>query len=972
MVGFALALLLAAVPAAAQLYPKEWTPLAVSQWGGLNLLNDSTVIGTDAQKAQNVLTDNGYLEKRPGNVLLGTILSGYAVKYADDWVSPNGTRYLLAHSSNTIYQTDFSAAAVALGTVTASASVNSIAAFSRRYFADGTVVPWYWDGSSTATLVSVSGAYAPICTYMTLKDSRVFCANIPSEGRSRVRISSTGGAGYWVVPSDVSSVDNAANVFDFAPDDGDSIQCMATTPWGVFVGKRYSSWMIKGTGNLSYELRILDPKIGCADNRSVQMVNGVLQWLSVIGVYAYNGAGPPALISRELDPMLRGLAFATARSQEWRVDTQAEFEQGNLTASGPGAPISSTLEVGSITPSTWGATPSLSTATWQMSDVDTSAISTAFFDDFSDGDFSANPAWTAEYGSWDASSGRLGATAAGGSGRAIIRVGQSISTGTWAFNFVSSGPFANFALILASSNSLINLASPPSLFYGAGAMSVNVIQGSGDCTISIRQGGVSVPVTVVATANVGSGACTNSSTNTVRVSISTGGFATVWYNGTFSTAASFTNLSTHSVIAGILAAGMDTAGSFSMASFGGFRFPGFYENQVSLPYDTGFSTPIFGAYTVSMTSATSSSATFQTGGSATSGGTYAFTARANSSQPAGGLQFFRHKVIMAPPTSAVMVTTITGISLSAATSGYYHSPVHFVGSALTSYAQFVVTQNLPNGSTNTFSVRATTYSFTDASGIGIPWISQTANQTANVSVSTPAYFQWRVHMDFNQAENAPYVSRVAVNWEEGSASPVASGIQERRYFLCVTVSTTSTSNDTCIIRQQNGKWVTWTGPSIGSMGSYDNNLIVGDGSTSGKVWEAMQSGVYGDDGSTIDSQWVSADYTNGIIFNDKILHEFWVDAAPVSMSSVTLSYAVNKSSSYVDSEFYLDNGGGIDSTLTPTGIMQYGQINKWVPLADGFSVGKYFRVKFSDLTLSNYWRINSYLIYLENESRQVP
>jgi hypothetical protein len=982
---------LCSLPAHAELYPTSWTPIQINAWGGLNLLNDSTALGNDAQKAQNVLTDNGYLEKRPGNIVLGTILPGYSNKYADDWVSPNGTRYLLAHSSDTVYRTDFSASPVALGTVTANANISSISAFSRRYFADGVVPPWYWDGSSTATLVSAAGVAAPICTYMAFKDSRVFCANIPNDGRSRVRISSAGGAGYWVVPPDVANVDNAPNVFDFTPDDGDSVNCMATTPWGVFIGKRYSSWMIKGTGNLSYSLRILDPKIGCVDNHSVQMVNGVLEWLSITGVYGFNGAAAPELLSRELDPMLRGLAFAAARPQEWRVDTKSEFNDGNLMPlpSGPGAPMSVTILPGSVTPSTFSHVDvsSQDFANGVLVNLTTETLtgylmlsSHTFRDDWVTGSYTiGQTTWTAS-GSFSA--GSYGLKTAGNGTNVINSTQVNISTGHWQFSYhyqenVTPNNTCNqsggviclgFRFSKKTNGDYYSLEVSPA--GGSSSHNVSIMKSVGgvrthlsDSILQINSEDIVNFIIERSTdGRIFASTATATFTNAVMIASTTD--TSVSAAGANYTEMSMEELDTSKVwtqfISNLYAWQYYPVGTFTSPIF-----------------DTGVTTPTWSAIHSTFTARNDISEGniafyVQTSTAGDGGGFGSYVSSSDTIKIAAEQKrFVRYREDFT--TSITTKTpTLSAVSLLAATTGYYNSPVHFIGSAITSYGLFAVTQVLPNGSTNTFSVRATTYSFTDLSGVNIPWVAQTANQIVNVAVSTPTYMQWRALLDFNQAENAPSIARVATNFNEGTSKPVASGVQERRYFLCVTVSSASTNNDTCVVRQMNGKWVTWTGPLIGSMGLYDNNLIVGDGGISGKVWKTMQSGVYGDDGSAIDSQWVSNDYTNGSIFNNKVLHEFWVDALPVALSSVTLSYQVNKSSGFVDSTFYLDNGQPVNANLRPTGFALYGQINQWVPLFSGYDEGKYVRVKFSDALLNNYWRINSYLLYLENQGRQVP
>ncbi len=965
---------------AVEIYPAGWTPVPINEFGGLNLLSDSTAIGNDAQKAQNVLTDNGYLEKRPGNVILGTILAGYPVKYVNDWVSPNGTRYLITHASNTIYQTDFSGAPVALSTAQPLFSITALPAFARLIFADGFRAPWYWDGSSTGTVVSSNGTAAPICTYMAFKDARVFCANIPNEGTSRVRISSTGGMGYWVVPPDFTQVDNAPNVFDFTPDDGDSIKCMATTPWGVFVGKQYSSSMIKGTGNLSYDIRILDPKVGCKDNRSVQMVYGVLQWLSNDGVYAYDGSGPPRLISRELDPLVANLPYTSYGTKFWLNDTMADWQSGNLTASGPGAPISATALPGAITVTsatlTDNATALFAQGTCEgcgislSGDVQFSGVTStyAFRSEFNTV-LPLNEGWvnTNATSVQDVGGSSLTYTCPPGAGGTCY---TSHTTGATAndnkiltFRLATKAGSERYGYVgfTKGNNSPVELAA--------------IYISSSDINYAIRD--VSLKFLLTETQ-------AQPSFSTYTIVLTTASAVYFYRDGVFkasSTVVYFGGTNPDYVVIAAQGPPLTTTLYSDFIYFStNIPSPPTIGNIVGVStftsriFDTQVSTPTFGIFVASSTAASPTVLSWSIRSSTSPNNDLwsSYTSfPAGSAPPTGGSRYAEYRSTFSQ-FSLIESPGFRYVTLDAASTAYYTSAVHLIGSAISSYGIFTVTQNIPNGSTITWQVRATTYSFTDISGVNIPWTAQTANQVPIISVSTPTYFQFRGKFDFNYPANIPSVSRIQTNWNEGTGNPVSSGVLDRRYHLCVTISSAATTPDTCLIRQKTGKWVTWTGPSIGAMGIYNYTLVAADGTNTSKVWTIMSPGVYSDDGSTIDSQWVSADFTNGVIFNNKILHEFWVDATPVAASSVTLSYATNKASAYTDYQFYLDNGGAISPTLLPAGMIQYGNINQFVPLLTGYDVAKYVRIKFSDATLNTYWRINSFLLYLENQARMTP
>lgn len=932
----ALALLLLAAPAAAQqLYPPGWTPVYVADWGGLNVLLDSSDLGADAQVARNVLTDGGYLEKMPGNVLLTTILSGYGNKYVGDWAAPSGTRYLIAQASNTVYQTDFSGTPVALGTVTAGAQLTSVPAFNRVYFADGSKPLWYWDETSTGTVRdTASNVAAPNCTYIAEKDTRIFCANIPTEGTSRVRLSSAGGAGYYVVPADVGSVDNAPNVFDFTPDDGDRINCLAPTPWGMFVGKKYSSHMIKGTGNLTYDLRVIDPKVGCVDNRTVQMVNGVLQWLSVDGVYGYEGSGPPRILSRDLDPIMRGLNFADANSREWIVDIQSDWQSGAINDGGrtwdtvtvPGSLIMSSQTFVDTSSSNFVAGTLVRTST-ETTDFVRLIVSTGLINQ---GDFEGSTnAWTCgtsgsstcgvgQYGVVNNTfQARLEALDGSGCGDFYIRVNNGYNDAALANLTISNGS--------SGTNAVVDLVA------NLGGISTDTLR---FCFQDAFPGS-------------GAGCGAGSSRTNLYSTATTGGF-TLMYD--WANVCDGTNRRLY--LDNVRLSSYPPTGTFTSRSF-----------------DTLVTTPTLNQFAVSFTSTSQATLTFQEQDSADNASWGTAVSLNPHARPTLQRRYWRYVGNFVGPRGGTLTARLADVgTITAIGTGTYRSDVHFIGTDISSWKQLNVTEANETGIA--YHVRSANSVFTRNSSTPA-WSYQLNNNT--IGISTGAYYQFEIDSTSVTTTTQNYVAaRVATNWEEGAPPPAVSGVNDRRYFVCVAVSTSASNPDTCFVRQKNNKWVTWEGPSVGAMGLYNNNLIVGDGSTDSKVWKIMQPGVYTYDGTAIDSEWVSADYTNGAAFNEKILREMWVDAEAVSGSSVTVAYNVNKSSAYVSRTIGLDNGRSINPDAYPIGYMQYGAINAWLPIAAGYDVGKYVRLKFTHAINSAYMRLNNYLIYLENKSRTVP
>jgi hypothetical protein len=1067
-----------ALPAAAQnqpLLPSGWKAISMDKWGGLNLLSDSSMIGDDAQQAQNVLTDNFYLEKRPGNVRLATILAGYPVQYANDWVGPNGNRYLIAQASSTIYQTNFSGSPVALSTVAIGFNITTVPAFSQIYFSDGSRPIWSWNDVSTGTVTdAATGNLAPVCTYIDFKDNRLWCANLPvgfsvsgntqnGGGSSTVLLSSAGGAGFWSVPSNVGQVDSTPNRFDFNPNDGDQITCLAKTPWGEFVGKRNSSYIVKGNGNLSYDPRLLDPKIGCVDNRSVQMVYGMLTWLAVDGVYGYGGSGHPELLTRELDPLMQTVREATFSQGQWATHLQPDWATGtestttaSLPAQGPwdfgsisGSifPSSGTLYDDNTSPQLQNCSTNINPANslpWScgvgfssdtLVNIDTTSFPLSiglaqvaasssginvWKSNFAGGNYTTIPTtWTASAGSF------------AGLTNGMVASGWQCSGG-----MCPGGPFSATAYTMTSSSpnapgngwmtGYWGVAWVPSLFTQNGSGSITGISSYGQCSsgasapcfefnfvadqipssswngygIDVNQNSCSGSVCNYS-ANIfkeiiGAKTVLNTgtfnlnvtgsyvATSTIAVTRNSGGFITVFL-GTTPVVSALDNSAgiTKSELTS-LTLNADFGSSYAFNAVYNIAQNGYGTGSVvSRIYDTGTITPLAGVLSSSYTlqgvqsgGAPESEIDFYLRDSTSPNNDMwsSWQASSNSVLAALPLRYWQYEALF---TSRIASATVQlqSVELSAVTTGYYYSKVNYIGPLITSWTQFGVTENTPG--TFGYAVRAATYAFSP--GAASPaWVAQTANQNVNLSVSTPTWAQFRLSStplisNPRGASASEAISAVFLRWNQGANIPVTSDTLERRYIICVTISTSATSPDTCLLRQKTGKWIPWTTyTTIGAMGYYNNQQIAAAGDTSSNVWLIMQPNVYSDDGVPINSFWVGADEADGLPFNAKTYYGAMVDAQPVLGSTVTYSYSMSKTSVYVAHQFATDNGQALDP-MKPVLGSQLGTIDQWLtPDNTGYNKGNYIRAMFSDSTLDNYFRINNFMIFVHDEPWAEP
>ena len=159
--------LLLALPLSAQ----QAKPFAVdlTEFCGINDLGSSTKIkDCESPDAENVLTDNGTLEKMLGmDVMISSALAGFSIRNIWPFIAANGTKYVVFHSSAAVYYSDLSASPTLLKTVDSSQEVDAIQAFSKTVFVNKSETGWSLEGTSTAAASGI-----PLASYIQFKDER--------------------------------------------------------------------------------------------------------------------------------------------------------------------------------------------------------------------------------------------------------------------------------------------------------------------------------------------------------------------------------------------------------------------------------------------------------------------------------------------------------------------------------------------------------------------------------------------------------------------------------------------------------------------------------------------------------------------------------------------------------------------------------------------------------------------------------
>lgn len=922
-------------------------PLSVTQFGGMNAYMDSAHLGpSEATTAQNVLTEHGYVEKRPGSILATNFIT--TVENFIGFVNQGGSWQMVAHSSSALYVTDFSSTPVQIATVTAGQPVSFQPAFNTLIAVDGFIEIEY-NGTSTTTTAGF-----PQCQYLEFAYQRVWCAKIRNESNSEVRISSVGGQSYWTVPPDPTIVPNAPNFFYINYQDGQPITCMKNTPWGMVVGKNRSLWIIKGYDNTNWYIKNIDPSIGCVDNRSMQMVDGRLQFGSVDGIYSWQGAGPLQLESLPIDPIYQSARQSRAQQQVWTTQQQSDWQAGTLNVSGPGAPMSATMDPGYLIPSSFTFVTASTTAFTAGTRTNISTSSTyGIYMSTNQVQYS----WLTLKNSGSATLYLTSAaiTASGANQTTVVSTyTQSVGTFTFITEMNTGGSQEFFFLFNSSAvDSFGNL-------NGTGYW-IQCFQGVPGSS-GLYKGNPSVSSTFLA--QVGADGCPTASTRWQVYRDSSGNF-TLTKGGVYRNFVNDTSYSTPGFIG--LSAQVATGLSTAQMLFESYRFASSSAVFVSAAYDTTLSTPTWGNLNVTISSGASqnpsySSITFQT---QTSNDGITWTAPKISTPlvqiPSENRQYIRwvasFTVTSSAPASVLAVPSISNVTILAATTGYYYSPVHFVGSDISAWGTFdtavslpsisVITGNSLTGtSTITYQVRSATYSFS-ATASAPSWTNQAPNTLITVSYATPTYVQWNGLLNFSNAEIAPIWNLASVNWNTGlPTAPAASAYLLHRYFLCLALS--GANNDTCLVQQRTRDWVKFTGQSIGAFTLFNGTLYGGSGLTDGSAWREMQDGVYNDAGVPIDSIWASGDFMFGDPVQQKVIDEIWLDAQPSTGTTLSVKYAVDRSTSYVSKPVNL----GQSATA----------INLRVPMDARYALGKYFRLMFENNENASI-RLNAFTIW---------
>ena len=930
------------------------TPLTFyqSQFGGIDNYHDSARIDNmDFQDARNVLTDRGFLEKRPGSIrVVDEVLTGYPVLYSKEFVTQANVKYLLLHSSQTLYATTFDGnVPVAIATVNVNSVMDSVSAYDKHFFTNGYDASFYYDGASIVTVSSM-----PMGKYIEFAYERVWEANVPGY-ESTLYASAFGDYTDWTIPGSPLPADSPTS-FTFDQQDGNQLTGIFYSPYGILVFKRNKTFVLKGQDNDNFKKYRISDNIGCVDDRSVQLVDGVVLWLGEKGVYKWaGGLGEPEIISRDIDETIKDVQNIISRTNARVITSPTDFAQGQSTLNSPSYSWSSSIVAGSLVPSTWSSTANgIDWSTGTLSNIDTfTALGSAQigYEDFEDLNYTANPIWTT-------TSTAVQFTSTGGAlqnignlttGTMIFTTSTQV-TDTFSFNWYVGQPTGvgkvvsmGFYISSVTLSSILAQVGQTQASYAItyyqdilGYSSIDLVawpgtgSGSNICStstlVTTAIQGSTYTVTLVRTdttfvLNMGSLNCTGTTIYDLGIS--------KWF---------IANLS-----------GGDSIDNFNFI----FKTTAAWLSPI---FDTTFSTPIGGALTFSETVPTGSTIAYSVRESSTdvlstwSDWVLVSTTTSGAFRIPFTKRYWQEQVELTTSYST-QTPSVQLTSLNAVSTGTWDSHVMYLGTALTSWGQFNAAGTFSPSNAVSFYTRASTSSFTVGSSTP-SWVLQ--SNGINVACSTGTYMQVRAISAVGSSTDSATINSFTINWYEGETRQVASIFYDGRYYLAVNTSTSATKNTLVIVYQRNKKWTFFDGLSLSTLNLYDLKPYAGSGFTDSKIWRIMNEGTYYDDNNVaINAYAITKDFQFDGQNNNKILRNFYVESYPNVSGVLSMAYSIDKSTVIYTSTQNVTAASGFND-----------EIKGMFP---GFAKGRYFRFKFSNAILNEYLKLDAYTVFGEHE-----
>lgn len=815
----------------------------------------------------------------------------------------NGTKYIIAYSSMSMYYSAGDGTCSMINPsgssywgLSSTAEMQCVQSQGYLWCGNGTDAPFRTDIVSSQT---ISGA--PTGPLMGAFRNRILIGGV-SGNLTKIYLSGELNGLDWTLPT-VQYTTSPAIISINGVNDGIKANCFMGEFQNQFlIGRDYDLYALSGYSLADFTVRKLSNQIGCIEPKSVQEVNNQLLWMSKRGMEALSGTQITP-ISYYIRPTINKIIAASGNSRSQTFTTQVDWQGGNLSASGPGAPMNATISPGNVIASSWSYLDNSATTfnlDSSLTNLDTATItntiilsSVTYAEPFTNGDPTTDALlWTKGNGdvSFDSSNGACGSAGADLNDQLYTNV-IKISSGQWNFSFYYINANGDNRC-QPSSNGCVRLRFAQNA--GGSYYYLLIRDGSPEPALKdIRIG--SVTASGVDTSMASGSLTVNRQVNALfSVVMASSGYINVYGNGSLIATGYDTSITSSTRLEFDFA--RDNAGKFSNCvknfSYLSYRQNGTLTSKI---FDTALSTPTWGVLssTFSVNQNLEGQVVFNTRVSTSPNNDMwdAYVASSDTLKVTSAQKRYIQYQSILTTFISTKTPSLSSVFLSAETTGYYITPCVTV-STPTSWGVFNV-DAVTNGGSFTFWI-STGATCAIATAVNATWTQQSPNSQIVVTTNT-ANVAARVLFTVDSATETPTLNDVTFNWNSGSNRPPVASVQYNdRYYLFYTTNTVgSPVNDHALVYDYNNRWTLFDDINAYSATLYLNQPFIGDSNATGRIYQ-LESG-QSDNGANFTYSFQTGDLSFGSPAERKDFERLYIYVNSPVQSAQSISLACNYS-----------------------------------------------------------------------------
>ena len=812
-------------------------------------------------EATNVQVDEDFAITRPkgySQFNLTTCAGGQSIKGLWHFLTSDATDYIVIHSSNSMFYDDGSGECNAITGLTnvlvTTATVNCVQTLGRLWCTSKEYGGFSWNRTSTEAITGM-----PRAGQIGAMRNRVIVGDIQGE-ESRVRGSGELDGTDWTVQIPGRSTTPFNLSFGGIADGKRVVALMGEYQNAYIVGKADSIWGISGYDRRDFSTFRISEEIGIKDSRIVREKNNALYWMSGRGIEKMMGTRIERISDGIRNTIEEIINAPATQVNTITQTTQSDWELGNLQASGPGAKMSATISPGDVVVSTWQVIDTLGGDFASGTQVNTSTLpvsgslvyiqgSSAAFVNAGGESNNVTTNWSVTANAWYATS--------------ILPC-----SGTYSFTDETAATRVDF--YIKNENNDTILYSRPFTITDNCANNRYSVDTSTFTNHKIR-------IELISSQD--------SSRKMISVPFVRGSSLSFWLSRSVIAAPQFD---------------MDESLEVLASTF------------TSQIFDTSFSSPVGGPFTVGFSSSSDSRVFFRVQAStASDGGGFetvvdqSLTAKNQSDDR----RYWRYLAYFNNSSSTnSSIAQINDVTLNAGTTGYFIGNCFDVSAASVRLGSFFADIATNGGSVSLFVSSAATCALSTATTQN--WVAQSNNQPLNLT--TAAFIGARALFSIGSSSDTPSLQKWYLTYENDLRNPLASAVYKDRYYIFF--STTDSTNDHAIEVNRMDKITLLEDTNVASALVYKGNLYTGDSANSGKIF--LNDTGYNHDGGNYRFVFKTNDNDLGNSTSEKIFDILYIELkSEQSLSDnipLTVTYFIDGSTtSYALGDVNLDEADEI-------------------------------------------------------------